>query len=307
MVSQKKKRIPSKRSKLSLVVVSGLAGAGKTVAIDALEDLGYYCIDNLPAVLLEAFVDSVDRREFSSNRIAVALDSRDQNIPKAFARMYERLATLCDLKVLFLEAQEEVLLTRFRETRRVHPLSLHASDKRKPTTLPRAITQDVQILAPVRACAEKTIDTSEMSASYLRGLVRQMFAGNTSIESEIQINLVSFGFKYGAPRDLDMILDVRCFPNPHYVDDLRPLTGRNRRVRDYVFDDGTAEAFCKKTIGLIKFLFPLYRNEGKSYLAIGFGCTGGKHRSVAIVERVAEDLRTLTERVTVEHRHFDRE
>lgn len=298
---------PSPTPRTNLVIVSGLAGAGKTVVIDALEDIGFYCIDNLPSILFETFAEKILLGQFHARSVGVALDARDPNVAKAFVLFYERIKNQCDLDVVFLEAQEDVLFNRFKETRRVHPLSLAIETLESPLSLSQAIQADIRLLVPVRERAGRIIDTSEMSAHYLRHFIKKLFSSKISISSELQINLVSFGFKYGIPKDLDTIFDARCFANPHYIPHLRNLTGLQPEIKKYVFADGNVNIFINKIIDLVTFLFPLYSTEGKSYFALGVGCTGGKHRSVAIIEQLAIELRALTSRLTVEHRHFDRE
>jgi UPF0042 nucleotide-binding protein len=289
-----------------LVVISGMAGAGKTVAVDALEDLGFYCIDNLPAVLIDSFVENLIEGKFRAKKVAVALDSRDPEVPVAFERCYERLASHAQVDVLFLEAQEDALVKRFRETRRAHPLNL-AAGAATPQTLLEAIQLDTQILAPIRHRAKRVVDTSEMTAHYLRSLVRQAFASDATLQSELRVNIVSFGFKYGIPKDVETTFDVRCFANPYYEQNLRRLTGFSREVQDFVFADENVDKFIDHVFAYLKFMYPLYKSEGKSYFSVGVGCTGGKHRSVAIVERLTQRLRETGMAVHSEHRHFDRE
>jgi UPF0042 nucleotide-binding protein len=289
-----------------LVVVSGMAGAGKTVAVDALEDLGFYCIDNLPAVLIDSFVENFISGKFLSKKVAIALDSRDPEVPIAFERCFDRLNQNAQLDVLFLAAQEECLVRRFRETRRLHPLNLSAGSA-TPQTLLEAIQLDSQILTPIRNRAKRVVDTSEMTAHYLRSLIRQAFASDAAVQSELRLNIVSFGFKYGIPKDVETTFDVRCFTNPYYEQNLRRLTGFSREVQDFVFSDANVHLFIDHVFNYLKFMYPLYQAEGKSYFSVGIGCTGGKHRSVAIVERLAQKLRELGIAVHSEHRHFDRE
>lgn len=289
-----------------LVVVTGLAGSGKTIAIRALEDLGYSCIDNLPSGLFDAFVDALASNGFDAQLIGLALDSRDPSIPTKFVAKYDELQKLCDMEILFLEARHDVVLKRFRETRRLHPLSRNAAFEGDARSLNAAIDLDTTLLAPLHGLATRIVDTSEMTAQYLRQLVRHEYAPSAR-SGDIQVNLISFGFKYGIPQDVETIFDVRCFANPHYVDALRPLTGLSGAVKDYVFADANVAPFIERVSDLLKFLYPLYRTEGKRYLGIGIGCTGGKHRSVAIVEELSRRLAPEMPAVTVEHRHFDRE
>jgi UPF0042 nucleotide-binding protein len=297
---------PEEKQKIRLVVVSGLAGSGKTVAIHALEDLGYYCVDNLPAALMSSFVDLIEKGLIEADHVGLALDSRDPETPQVFHSHAQKLRSLTDLELLFLEAQEGVVLKRFRETRRLHPLSRQAGTSQFPLPLQHAIKLDAQVLAPMKALSSRVVDTTEMTSHYLRQLMRHYFSPHTTTD-DLVVNLISFGFKYGIPQDIDTLFDVRCFPNPHYDETLRPLTGLHPDVKNFVFRENKVTEFLKRTSELLKFLYPLYRTEGKHYFGVGIGCTGGKHRSVAIVEELAKSLKPELPCVTVEHRHFDRE
>lgn len=288
-----------------LLIVTGLAGAGKTVAIRALEDLGYSCVDNLPATLIAPFVEALRTGDLSAPEIALALDSRDAQSPKELIRLFPDLKAARSVEVLFLEAQESVVLRRFRETRRTHPLS-HSVGVTHPLALGDAIRLDTAMMASLRPLATRIIDTTQMTADYLRKLIRHDYASKAS-DSEVLFNILSFGFKYGMPGDVDTVFDVRCFANPHYVDTLRPLTGLSPDVSNFVFADPNVEMFVEKVAQLLVSLHPLYRAEGKRYFGIGIGCTGGKHRSVAIAEELSARLRPHVPLVSVEHRHFDKE
>lgn len=305
----------NKQSPKTLIVISGLAGSGKTIAIHALEDLGYYCVDNLPACLLKPFVESLKNGEIKSDFIALALDARDREMPRFFKMYFAEMSSFCNLELLFLDSRDEIVMKRFRETRRQHPLSRQklspegtesriGYDELRP--LSEAIVLDRQTLAPMRTLATRTVDTSDMSAHFLRQLMRHEFAP-TAGHNDVHVNLVSFGFKYGVPQDLDTLYDVRCFANPHYVAELRPLTGLNKQVNDFVFADKNVSEFISKVTDLLLFLYPLYQAEGKRHFGVGIGCTGGKHRSVAIVEELNKRLHKTIHTLSVEHRHFDKE
>lgn len=288
-----------------LLVVTGLAGAGKTVAIRALEDLGYSCVDNLPATLIAPFVESLRTGALAAPDIALALDSRDPESPRELIRLLPELKSVRDVEILFLEAQEAVVLRRFRETRRTHPLS-RSDGASHPLALGDAIRLDTAMLASLRPLATRIIDTTQMTSDYLRKLIRHDYASKAA-DSEVLFNVISFGFKYGMPGDVDTVFDVRCFANPHYVDSLRPLTGLSPTVYDFVFSDPNVRMFVERVSALLVSLHPLYRAEGKRYFGIGIGCTGGKHRSVAIAEELSARLRPHVPLVSVEHRHFDKE
>lgn len=288
--------------KKHLVIVSGLAGSGKTSVVHALEDLGYYCIDNLPSVLLESFTRQDTLDHIHAEHIALALDSRDLQMPQTIAALHEKLAAHFHLQILYLEASHEIILKRFRETRRRHPLAFrHAESK----NMQEAIQLDEQTLAPIRHLASRVLDTSHMLAHTLKSFVYHMFAPSEE-SKHVFLNFVSFGFKYGVPSDLDTMFDVRCFKNPHYDPALKDLTGLHHLVRDDVLGDENVSVFIQKTADLISFFYPLYQKEGKRYFAIGIGCTGGKHRSVVIVEELAKHFRTSLPLVGLEHRHMHR-
>lgn len=293
-----------------VVVVTGIAGSGKTVAIHALEDLGFHCIDNLPAALLVDFVQAVQGGKIPYKNIALALDTRDPLTVPTLKDLAELLRSAFELEVLFLEAAEATVLKRFRETRRKHPLSHLLADEQEhensQLSLRDAILLDIETLKPVREMATSVVNTTQMTGDYLRKLIRSKYAKR--IESlDVHVNIVSFGFKHGLPQDLDTMFDVRCFKNPHYIDDLRPLTGLDKRVQEFVFSDKKVSEFIQRVADLLRFLYPLYCQEGKKYFGLGIGCTGGKHRSVAIAEELHRNLRGAIPFVSVEHRHFDKE
>lgn len=287
-------------NKKNIIIVSGLAGSGKTVAIHALEDLGYYCIDNLPAVLLQSFAEAIKQNNLKATHIALALDSRDQDNPITFESIYTGLKQSCNLQILYIKASDEVILRRFRETRRQHPLSISSP----LLSLQEIIKLDEKTLEPIKDLAHRTLDTSNMPSQYLKRFIHKHFSISDS-SSRLLLNFISFGFKHGTPTDLDTLFDVRCFKNPHYEPHLRELTGLTQLVKDYVFADPNVKIFISKTVDFIKFSYPLYLEEGKHYFSIGIGCTGGKHRSVAIAEELAKIFRNILPLVTIEHRHIE--
>lgn len=288
--------------KKNVIIISGLAGSGKTLAIHALEDLGYYCIDNLPAVLLPSFADSIVANTLTATHIALALDSRDTDNPQTFAKIYSLLLDSCELTVLFFKATNDVIMRRFRETRRQHPLS-----KAHPLlNLHDVIVLDEQTLEPIVKLANRTIDTTHLSSQNLKKFIYKQFS-ITENQGQLLLNIVSFGFKHGTPSDLDTYFDVRCFKNPHYNQDIKHLTGLTPEIREYVFSDPNVSLFITKVTDLINFFYPLYLDEGKHYFSIGIGCTGGKHRSVAIAEELAAIFKSQYPLVTVEHRNIDKD
>ncbi|MEY4065806.1 MAG: RNase adapter RapZ [Pseudomonadota bacterium] len=293
---------------MRIVVVTGMAGSGKSVALRALEDLGFHCIDNLPAQLLPHFLDACANNSIHSRFVALALDARDRSMPDALMEGWQRLNQIAQVEMLFLEAGHDILLNRFRETRRSHPLAIIMEGQKSSAaeTLSEAILLDADILEPVRKLATRVMDTSQVSPQMLRQLIFHDYAPSTDLV-EMGLLLVSFGFKHGVPADLDTVFDVRCFPNPHYLPALRPLTGLDEPVSQFVLSDPRVCQFLDKTVDLMNFLIPLYRTEGKRYLGVGVGCTGGKHRSVAVVAAMSKRLRDLIPSLKVEHRHIDRE
>ena len=280
----------------TLVVVSGLSGAGRTTVMKALEDLGYYCVDNVPVVLLEPFVDLFGE---GADRLVAVIDMRERrfldDFPEIHARLRER-GVLTEL--LFLDASDEALVKRFDETRRVHPA-------RGKSSLLDAIAREREILAPVAARADLVLDTTEMTVHELKRVVTRRYTGNAP-SGRIEVELLSFGFRYGAPDVADLQIDVRFLPNPNFEPELRERTGLEADVSAYVLERPPTQAFLTRLVEFLDFLLPLYEEEGKVYLTIAIGCTGGRHRSVAIV---AELERCLSDReidVRVTHRDLDR-
>ena len=289
------------RSKLEdLVVISGFSGAGKTTAMNVFEDAGYFCVDNLPAEMISSLADLFTHPGSSVERAAVVSDLRG-------GTYFERLAEVLDAlsaagiahRVLFLCAEEEALVTRYKETRRRHPLA-------KQGSVLDGVRREAELLGPVQERASTLIDTTGMSPAMLRRKVAAEML-DPAEPGRLAVTLMSFGFKHGPARDADLLFDVRFLPNPHYEADLRPLTGFDSRIVDYVARDGRLEEFYERVVPLLDFLLPQYVAEGKAHLSVAVGCTGGRHRSVAIVEdlarRFGDDDRLF---VTVQHRDVDR-
>ncbi len=287
--------------KKSIIVISGLAGSGKTSALHALEDLGYYCIDNLPAALFTSFCQAVESGTLTAPLIALALDSRDQSNPKSFHSIAAKLQKICRLKILYLYASQEILIKRFRETRRHHPLSLNSPH----VSLQDAIKLDQKTLEPLKEIAHRLLDTSDMPTQHLKRFLKKQFADIEIQEDHILLNLISFGFKHGTPNDFDTLFDVRCFKNPYYDKCLRSFTGLSAEVKKYVLQDEKLPEFLNKIVDFISYLYPLYCEEGKYYFSVGIGCTGGKHRSVVVTEELALILRKSFPFVITEHRHIE--
>ncbi len=266
--------------KARFAVVTGLSGAGKSAAIRALEDLGYLCVDNLPSVLIPTLADLVLGERSTYDSIAVVVDARDRSFLKRFPSVFKSLRARRDLSVwlIFLEASDSALVRRFSETRRPHPLA--------PTgSVIEGILAERAQLDQIKKMSDRVLDTSDLTVHQLRRAFREL-SERQGTRTRMTVTLLSFGYKYGVPVESDLILDVRFLPNPYFVTELRELTGRDRPVQDYVAAAEATPTFLDKTTDLLRFLIPKYTTEGKSYLTIAIGCTGGRHRSVAVVERL---------------------
>lgn len=280
-----------------LVVVTGLSGAGKSQAIRALEDLGYFCIDNLPVALIPTFVELCVSDEDARPRVAFVVDVREGARLAEFPAVFRSLKARSDVRttLLFLEAEKDALVRRFSETRRPHPLGRGRSPF-------ESVVEEMRRLAPIRKLADHVLDTTRLTVHDLR---RQMsaFGGGTAKAAELPVTLMSFAFKKGVPPEADLVLDVRFLKNPHFVPNLRPLTGLDRRVARYVLGVPAAKRFMALSTSLLRFLLPQYIAEGKAYLTVAIGCTGGRHRSVAIAEALGRSLRrTRGVQLRVRHR-----
>ncbi|WP_067840234.1 RNase adapter RapZ [Amphibacillus sediminis] len=264
-----------------LVIITGMSGAGKTVAVQSFEDLGYYCVDNLPPALLPKFLELMKDAANNINKVALVMDLRGREF---FDSLFDALDQLTDLDwleehILFLDAQDKVLVSRYKETRRQHPLA--------PEGLPlEGIQQERQILGELRGRAQHYIDTTHLKPKALREKIIAKYGEDE--QRRFSIHTISFGFKYGMPIDADLVFDVRFLPNPHYVEHLQPLTGLTTDVADYVFKWTETQKFLEKLLDLLTFMLPQYKKEGKSQLVIAIGCTGGQHRSVALAEHIAQ-------------------
>ena len=280
-----------------VVFVSGLSGSGKTTAMAALEDLGFYCADNLPAPLVEQFLDLCTKSLPPIDKIALALDAREDQFLTAMPAVLRRVRESGhSVELIFLESSEQVLVRRYRETRRVHPLSPDGS-------VERGIAAEQQLLREVAALADRSIDTSQLNVHQLKAAVVQVVSGRAR---PTVVNLTSFGFRYGTPEALELLFDVRFLPNPHFEADLRDRSGRDAPVSEYVLKSTRGAAFLERLRDWLGFLLPLYDSEGKAYVTIGVGCTGGRHRSVAVAEAVAAALRADGREVNVEHRDLEK-
>lgn len=281
---------------MEFLIVTGLSGAGKSRAVDALEDIGFYCVDNIPPKLIPTFYDLCEKAGNTFSRVAVVTDIRGGDM---FSSLFE---TLDDLKnenkpyrILFLDANDFVLINRFKETRRKHPLA-----ENNLGSLEQAVKLERGILRPVREKADYIIDTSFLSPSQLKERISNLFLGDSS--QALMVHCVSFGFKYGLPTEADLVFDVRCLPNPFYIEELKHLTGLDEPVYSYVMKWEQTKGFVQRMIGLIDYTLPLYCDEGKSQLVIAIGCTGGKHRSVALAQLLYDHLLQNGHRTSVNHR-----
>jgi len=282
---------------MELLIITGLSGAGKTCAADVCEDLNYYCVDNLPAPLLPRFAALCSATQGRYERAALVMEVRSES---DYSELYDALRILSEesysFRILFLEAEQETIIRRYKESRRPHPLSNYGG------SLHQAVEQEVALLAPLRERADYVINTSHSSLNRLRGQIREFISPG---EKYFAVCLTSFGFKYGIPPEADMVFDMRCLPNPFYEPDLRNLTGLDSAVSDYVFRSEAAQEYLGKLEGLMTFLVPLFR-EDRSELHIAIGCTGGRHRSVAMTQALAERLEQQGFAPAVTHRDKER-
>ena len=274
---------PSEK-RVELVVITGYSGAGKSEAIAAFEDGGYFCVDNLPPRMIEGLGELFQHEGSGVRKAAVVTDVRGgEYFEDLLAVLDELEASDLDLKLVFLEADEEALLNRYKETRRRHPLA-------RSGRIVDGIREERERLAPLRERADVVIDTSALTGGALRRRIALELIGRDTRETQLALTILTFGFKNGPPLDADLTLDVRFLPNPHYVDDLRPLTGLDEPVRQYVESGTQAGEFYGRLMPLLEFLLPAYVAEGKQHLTIAVGCTGGRHRSVTVADRISREL-----------------
>ncbi|MRI72583.1 RNase adapter RapZ [Enterococcus mundtii] len=282
---------------LELVIITGMSGAGKTVAIQSFEDMGYFCIDNMPPTLIPKFWELI-KESGKVTKMALGVDLRSRSFFEEIQSMLIEIenTNFIDTSVLFLDASDEELVARYKETRRTHPMAMDG-------LVTEGIRKERAILNDIKAQASVIIDTTTLTPRQLREKINQTF--KTKDDQGFRIEFVSFGFKYGLPIDSDVVMDVRFLPNPHYIADLRPLTGKDKPVYDYVMSFDETELFYLKFLDLLKTVMPGYIKEGKSSLTVAIGCTGGQHRSVALTERLSQAL-SETYKVNVTHRDKDK-
>jgi len=283
-------------SNLQVVIISGLSGSGKTTAMRALEDGGFYCVDNLPILLFPQFFSLCLKNKIEIKKICLVIDSREKNLLGNFKKTYDDLKKKGYLiTILFLESSEEMLARRFITTRRPHPLD-------KNISILDAIKTEREILAEIKELADIVLDTSHFNVHSLKEEIYKIFFSEYRGDKRLSITLQSFGFNFGIPINSDMILDVRFLPNPFFVEALKELNGKNDIVASYVLDNFEGESFLHNIFNLLKFLIPMYEKEGKSYFTLSIGCTGGKHRSVAVTCRLKKMLESVGYNINLKHR-----
>lgn len=286
---------------MQFLIISGLSGAGKSKTLNTLEDMDFYCVDNLPEELIPPFVQLCMAAKPGYERVALVTDARSGMTFDGLSAALGKLDELgCDYSVAFLEASDETLIKRFKETRRRHPLTKDGTD------LLAAVARERKLLEPVRNRANYIIDTTSLSAAKLRGELQNLFAGAEK-DRAMSVNVLSFGFKYGLPLDADLVFDVRLLPNPFYIPELKHHTGLEKCVRDFVFSYQQSKDFLEKLKDLLALSLPFYVEEGKTNLVIAVGCTGGHHRSVAIAVEVARHVAKLGFCTSIAHRDISRE
>ena len=285
---------------MEFIIISGLSGAGKSKAASFMEDMGFFCVDDLPAPLIPKFAELGMAGTGEYDRVVLVTDVRSGTNFSALFQSLEALKGMkCPYRILYMDASDDVIIKRYKETRRSHPLAEECD------SLEGAIALERRMLAPLRERAEFVVDTSDLSTAKLRGELLRLF-GRGSQEGAMTVSVTSFGFKHGLPREADLVFDVRFLPNPYYVQELRPRTGLDDGVRDYVFSGGAAGEFLEKLQDLVGFLLPKYVEEGKTALVVAVGCTGGHHRSVAIAHALAAYIRGRGYPVTESHRDLGR-
>ena len=285
---------------MEVIIISGLSGAGKSRVAAVLEDMDFYCVDNMPVSMMPKFAELCLATRGRYERVALVTDVRAlENIGELFEALEEMRSMGCGIRIVFVEADVATIVKRYKETRRRHPLEAEG------TGLEEKVRSEIRILAPVRAQSDEIIDTTGLNLSRLQSRLLKLFMSG-QIERSINVNIKSFGFKHGLPLEADLVFDVRFLPNPYYVAELQEKTGLEKEVYDYVFSFDEAEEFYKRLCDMLEFLLPRYIEEGKRYLVVCIGCTGGHHRSVAISERLAQNLGEKGYPVDCVHRDIEK-
>ena len=280
-----------KRTSSRVLIITGLSGSGKTVALRAVEDSDFFCVDNLPVSLISSLITKISGQA-GTKHIAIGVDIREKEFLTDIDMVLKDIRSRYQVEMLFLEADTDILIRRFKETRRPHPLG---------GDIDHAVATEQKILAPLRENADRIIDTSSLSPHQLRKLVSSMY-DSAKVQKDLSVSLISFGFKYGVSQNIDLLFDVRFLPNPHFIPGLKELNGTDKKVADFVLKHSETKVFIQKVRDLLNFLIPLYIKEGKSYLSIAFGCTGGKHRSPSITEEISRLIKTKNIDLNVIHR-----
>ena len=286
---------------MEILIISGLSGAGKSRAASFLEDMGFYIVDNMPAAMILKFAEFCAGGSQRYDKVALVYDVRTANSPTELFDVLDALKhSGGECSLLFLEAEPETIIKRYKETRRRHPLMKQAD------SLEKAVLEERDMMAPLRQRADYIIDTTHLSTAQLRGELLRNFGSGTAEKEGMSVSVTSFGFKHGLPMEADLVFDVRFMPNPYYIQELREKTGLDRKVSDYVFSFQQTHDYMAKLRDLLAFTLPLYAEEGKTELVIAVGCTGGHHRSVAVTHALAGDIRDLGYRVRENHRDMNR-
>ena len=287
---------------MEFIIISGLSGAGKTSALHVLEDIGYYCVDNIPASLLSTlYTLCLNSTNEAMKRAAVVVDVRgNDNYEQMNNQIEDFKKSHSDVKILFIDARSDIVIMRYKETRRKHPLS----DRLRDGTVTEAVEFEKALLTPVKRAADYHINTTHMSKKQMRERVISLFMED--VTKSLTLTFMSFGFKFGIPLEADIVFDVRCLPNPFYIPELKMLTGLDSSVRNYVLCSNDTQQFLKRTLDLLDFSVPLYYKEGKSELVVGVGCTGGKHRSVTVARALQEHFQSLGYKSVVSHRDIEK-
>ena len=271
---------------MRFVIVTGMSGGGKRTAIKMLEDIGFYCVDNLPVPLIEKFIELVETPNAEIQKVALGLDVRtDQNFESTYKSLMQLRANGYHFEILFMDANEETLIKRYKESRRKHPLAMEDGER-----LEEGIRRERIILQPIKEQSDYIFDSSKLLTRELKVEMDRIFLANEEFNS-LMVSVMSFGFKHGIPQDADLVFDVRFLPNPFYLDELKYLTGNDKAVQDYVMQSPDAEAFLEKLMEMLEFLLPGYVKEGKHQLVIAIGCTGGQHRSVTLANELYQRMK----------------
>jgi UPF0042 nucleotide-binding protein len=283
---------------LKVVIISGMSGSGKTTSLRALEDVGFFCVDNLPVALLPEFLEIQSAADKNVSKVALVMDLREKSFLDAYPEVFSDLnGKGYKIEIVFLDAHDDALLHRFSETRRTHPLSMRGS-------IMEGIENERGKLSPLKQMADKIIDTTSLNVHQLKDTVQRLFMDSNY--RRMVIHVVSFGYRYGLPADADMVLDVRFLPNPHFVEAFKHFNGHHAQVRDYVLEGEESRIFIKKLFELMAFLIPLYEKEGKVRFNVALGCTGGKHRSVVMSNELVNHFSQLDYIVSVSHRDINK-